>query len=83
MRSAPLTSARCVRVLQVRDFDARCGSCGTGFPACVFSGRSILDPSEAAKCKGCKRSYYKSEAQRFRNCALCHTPLPTKDHYRG
>ena len=64
---------------QVRDHDTRCGACGTAFAACVFSGRPILDPGEAASCKTCKRRYYKSEARNKRNCALCHSPLPTKD----
>ena len=31
----------------VKDFDTRCGNCGTAFAACVFSGRPIIDTSEA------------------------------------
>lgn len=60
----------------VKDFDARCGSCGTAFPPCVFTGKSILDTSEAAGCKTCKRRYLKAEARNKSNCGLCHTPLP-------
>ena len=65
----------------IKDFDTRCGHCGHAFPACSFSGRPILDTSEAGKCKTCKRSYLKSEARQKRNCGLCHTPLPGLESY--
>jgi hypothetical protein len=60
----------------VKDYDGRCGSCGTQFPACIFSGRSILDMTEAASCKSCKRRYLVHEVGTKQNCALCHHPLP-------
>ena len=63
----------------VKDFDTRCGACGTAFPACVFSGRSILDSSESSRCKACKRHYLKADVRQKHNCALCHTPLPGYD----
>jgi len=61
-----------------KDYDTRCGACGTAFSCCVFSGRSILDLSEAGSCKACKRRFLLVEAQQKQNCALCHTPLPQK-----
>ena len=60
----------------IKDFDTRCGACGTVFHPCVFSGRPILDPGEEGRCKACKRRFVKSEARQKQNCALCHTPLP-------
>jgi len=60
----------------IRDFDTRCGQCGTAYPACTFSGRPILDTAEAGHCKACKRRFIKSEARQKRNCALCHQALP-------
>jgi WD repeat-containing protein 35 len=62
----------------VKDYDGRCGGCGTAFPACVFSGRTILDQTEAAACKACKRRFFLTEARTKRNCGLCHTPLPER-----
>lgn len=61
----------------MKDFDTRCGACGTAYPACVFSGRTILDLDDAASCKACKRRFYRVEARSKQNCGLCHTPLPT------
>ena len=61
----------------MKDWDARCGNCGTTFPACVFSGRTIFDTADAGQCKACKRRFLKAEARQKRNCGLCHTPLPS------
>ena len=61
---------------KVDEWETRCPSCNQAFYPCVFSGRPILDPAEAAKCKACKHRYYKTEARSAANCALCHTPLP-------
>lgn len=58
----------------VRDTDTH-GPCGTALPACVFSGRTILDKDETGRCGGCKRRYLLSAAKGKQNCALCHTPL--------
>ena len=60
----------------VKDWDAHCSDCGTNFPACVVSGKSILEPHLTQACRACKHRYYESEARGLRNCALCHTPLP-------
>ena len=59
----------------VREWDARCSDCGTMFAPCVASGRSILDPSQAASCRVCKHRFYESEMRGRRNCPLCHSPL--------
>lgn len=59
----------------VREWDARCGDCGTAFAACVVSGRSILDPTQAATCRVCKHRFYEADHQSRRNCALCHSQL--------
>ena len=61
-----------------KEWDAHCGECGTHFPACIVSGKAILEPHLAAQCRACKHRYYESEAHErgLRNCALCHTPLP-------
>ena len=47
--------------------------------ACVVSGRPIFDHSETQQCRACKHRYYIAEAREkmLRNCALCHTPLPS------
>ena len=61
-----------------KEWDAHCGECGTHFPACVVSGKAILEPHLASQCRACKHRYYESELldRGLRNCALCHTPLP-------
>ena len=61
---------------KVNDWDAECGECGQKFAACVLSGRSILSPADAARCRACKHQYLEAEAKTRRNCGLCHSPLP-------
>jgi len=60
----------------VKDWDAHCSDCGSHFPACVISGKSLLEPHLSIMCRTCKHRFYESEVRGLRNCALCHTPLP-------
>jgi WD repeat-containing protein 35 len=59
----------------VKEWDSRCGDCGTAFPACIISGKSMLEPHNTMICKACKHRFYESELRSLRNCALCHQPL--------
>ena len=61
---------------KVNDWDAHCGECGATFQACVLSGKAILDPANAQRCRACKHVYLEDEAKGARNCGLCHSPLP-------
>ena len=61
---------------RVQDWDAHCGDCGSHFPACVISGKAILEPHLTIMCRSCKHRFYESEVQGLRNCPLCHAPLP-------
>jgi len=59
-----------------QDWDAHCGDCGSHFPACVISGKSLLEPHLTIMCRSCKHRFYEAEVRGLRNCALCHHPLP-------
>ena len=61
---------------KVNDWEAHCGECGATFQACVLSGKAILDPANAQRCRACKHVYLEDEAKGARNCGLCHSPLP-------
>lgn len=60
----------------VKEWDTSCTECGTNFPACVVSGKPLLEPHLSIMCKACKHRFYDAEVRGLRNCALCHTPLP-------
>jgi len=59
----------------VKEWDARCGDCGTHFAPCIVSGRSILDPTQALACRVCKHRFYEAEQRSRRHCPLCHAAL--------
>ncbi|KAL3893220.1 MAG: hypothetical protein SGPRY_014380, partial [Prymnesium sp.] len=59
----------------VKEWENRCGECGTSFSICIASGRSILDPDQ--------HRFYNSELRGKRNCPLCHTPLQLGTHHGG
>jgi WD repeat-containing protein 35 len=60
----------------ISEYDTICRSCGSNFPACVVSGKSITSRNYY-RCKGCKHKMYESEVEKFelKYCALCHTPI--------
>lgn len=60
----------------VKDWDAHCAGCGQHLPACIVTGKSILEPHLSAKCRTCKHSFYEDELHGLRNCPLCHAQLP-------
>ena len=51
-----------------------CGAPAVVDPACVVTGRSILD-HRAYKCGDCRGKAYERKQTGLRNCALCHTTL--------
>ena len=61
---------------EVRDFQTNCGNCGTTFPACVASGRPIIEFNQRLyKCKGCSHQSFEHALRGFTTCPLCHTSL--------
>lgn len=67
----------------VKEWEVRCGDCGTQFSTCVASGRSILDPAQTCACRVCKHRFYEAEQRNRRNCPLCHAPLQMMGMQRG
>jgi len=61
---------------EVRDFQTNCGNCGSTFPACVASGRPIIEFNQRLyKCKGCSHQSFEQALRGFTTCPLCHTSL--------
>lgn len=60
----------------ISEYDTICRSCGSNFPACVISGKSIVTRNYY-RCKGCKHKMYENEVEKneLKYCALCHTPI--------
>lgn len=56
-----------------------CRTCGSNFPPCMASGRSILQ-KEYYTCKACKHRMIEGEIvqQGLKFCALCHSPVDFK-----
>jgi len=61
---------------EVTSFDTHCRSCGSFYPACIASGRSIL-VRRYYTCKACKHKALENELQRMKHkrCPLCHSAL--------
>eukprot|EP00760_Papus_ankaliazontas_P001905 PhM_4_TR10728/c0_g1_i1/m.13047/K19674/WDR35, IFT121; WD repeat-containing protein 35 len=56
----------------MKEWMSVCGTCGGSVPMCVATGRSVFERSVI--CRTCKHHMLETEAQKFRNCPLCHTP---------
>merc|ERR1712070_1119289 len=55
-----------------KDWHASCEECGHTFPACVVTGRSILDPKNQWMCRRCKHRAIDTEITNHQFCPLCH-----------
>ena len=62
-----------------KEWDAHCAECGTSFPACIVSGKAILEPHLAAQCRACKHRYYESEAREKADPKPNSNPNPNPD----
>ena len=60
----------------VSDTVTNCSECGSNFPACMASGRPILEKIYV-QCKSCKHKAIESELQRLRlkYCPICHSVI--------
>ncbi|XP_059622220.1 WD repeat-containing protein 35 [Phlebotomus argentipes] len=56
----------------VADSCASCPHCGTRFPACVASGRALVNPTDAWLCAVCHHLASPGEIATRRSCPLCH-----------
>uniref|UniRef100_A0A1B0CRZ4 Uncharacterized protein n=1 Tax=Lutzomyia longipalpis TaxID=7200 RepID=A0A1B0CRZ4_LUTLO len=56
----------------VPDASASCPHCGTRFPACVASGRALVNPTDAWLCSVCHHLASPAEIATRRSCPLCH-----------
>ncbi|KAJ4459772.1 putative WD40 repeat protein [Paratrimastix pyriformis] len=61
----------------IPDWATSCGSCRTAFPACVASGRSLIERDRGRgiyMCPTCKHRAYEVEIT-GNCCPLCHSPI--------
>lgn len=56
----------------VPDWCTACPNCGTTFPACIASGRSLMNPTDAWICNACNHLSSPLEIASRQNCPLCH-----------
>lgn len=67
----------------LKEWDSSCSNCGTNFPACIVTGRIILN-RRTVYCKICRHYAHEQDLQRFENCPLCHSPRSARvDRQRG
>jgi WD repeat-containing protein 35 len=57
----------------VQDWQTSCPNCSSHFPACVASGQSIMNPTEAWQCPKCQHLARKLEIVCRKACPLCHS----------
>lgn len=57
----------------VPNWCSSCVNCGTHFPACIASGKSLMSPTEAWQCGTCHHCAYPMEIANRETCPLCHT----------
>ena len=64
----------------VSDTATNCPDCGSNFPACIVSGRPIMEKSYV-QCMNCKHKAIESELQRLRvkTCPLCHSVIKLRN----
>lgn len=56
-----------------------CPKCGTHFPACIASGKSLMNPVESWQCSTCHHCASPMEISNRRTCPLCHTNILNKN----
>lgn len=56
---------------EVKDWMTACSDCGAKFPACIVSGRPILN-SKSVQCKVCRHRAIDHEVRTINFCPLCH-----------
>ncbi|KAJ1619464.1 hypothetical protein T492DRAFT_890307, partial [Pavlovales sp. CCMP2436] len=49
-----------------------CGECGSHFPACVVTGRAVIESKNVWICKTCKHRAYEDGMRGRVSCPLCH-----------
>lgn len=64
----------------VSDIVTNCYECGSNFPACMASGRPIMEKNYV-QCKTCKHKAVENELKRLRvkNCPLCHATMKLRN----
>ena len=64
----------------VPDTVTNCSECGSNFPACIVSGRPIMEKSYV-QCMNCKHKAIEAELQRLRlkTCPLCHSVIKLRN----
>lgn len=64
----------------VADTVTNCSDCGSNFPACMVSGRPIMEKTYV-QCMNCKHKAIESELQRLRvkTCPLCHSVMKLRN----
>lgn len=62
----------------ISDWNTSCTSCGTFLPACIASGQSIYNPTEAWQCTGCNHVANRLDIATRRTCPLCHTVIVSR-----
>jgi WD repeat-containing protein 35 len=74
IRGVPCPGKSCSS--KVLPYDTNCADCGVNFPACIASGRPILE-RVYAQCKACKHKMIEQEVQKLgvQHCPLCHSVL--------
>lgn len=71
----PPTRTECLQCeTLVPDYCVACPNCGSGFPACVVSGRPLMDQTSAWLCTVCKhRAASERDVVNVNGCPLCHS----------
>lgn len=64
----------------VPDFCTSCLNCGTHFPACISSGKSLMNPPEAWLCSTCNHCALTQDVVSRRTCPLCHSVITSRTH---
>ncbi|ORC82983.1 uncharacterized protein TM35_000791090 [Trypanosoma theileri] len=65
-----------------KEWASCCIRCQQPFGVCIFSGRCIVS-DDFWQCSVCHHRIIEVDADRFRNCPLCHTPIKQRSHGRG
>lgn len=71
----PATKAECLQCeTLVPDYCVACPNCSSSFPACVVSGRPLMDQASAWICSVCKhRAASERDVVNINGCPLCHS----------
>lgn len=58
----------------IPDSSFSCPNCDTKFPACIVTGRPLME-YQFWMCSACKHRAFESEISHRQTCPLCHTPV--------